>query len=212
MTSTASGQLHGAQGERREDIVEGRVVCGVRVAMLVAKRAARAYDERCAELIDAFRRREPDSVTGAPGAYGFSERRRMEEPQGPDALDRSGLRGRCVGVEEDRVRELVVLDEPAREIGIARSDRHELGAPAPDLVVAVAQLRGVLAAMESAEVAQEDENDGLLRPEIAEPPGRAIGVGEREGLEVARIHTESLGHFSKTRLESPGVGCQCTEL
>ncbi len=51
----------------------------------------------------------------------------------------------------------------------ARTDHDHLGTPRLDLVIAIAQLRGVLTAEQSAEVAREHENHPALGPEVAEP-------------------------------------------
>jgi hypothetical protein len=51
-----------------------------------------------------------------------------------------------------------------------------------------AQLRGVLAAMQSAEVAREDEHDAPLAPEIAEAPKRSARIGQRERRKSLAIH------------------------
>ena len=71
--------------------------------------------------------------------------------------------------------------ELARIARVSGSDRDRAGAAGPDLVVAVAQLRGVLAAVQSAEVAQEDDHDRTLIPERAEP---APDVGDVAQLDI----------------------------
>jgi hypothetical protein len=59
----------------------------------------------------------------------------------------------------------------ARVVGVAGADRHDFRALPCDVAVAVAQLRGVLAAQQSAEVAQEDQHDRTLSPVVAEAVG-----------------------------------------
>ena len=57
-------------------------------------------------------------------------------------------------------------------LGVARSPVPTATMSAPgrlDLVVALAQLRGMLAAVQSTEVSQEHQHDRLVAPEIAEP-------------------------------------------
>lgn len=67
--------------------------------------------------------------------------------------------------------------------GVARvsgADHHHLGTRLANLVIAVAQLRDVLAAEQSPEMAQEDQNDLSLGPQIAESVEFALRIGERE--------------------------------
>ena len=46
--------------------------------------------------------------------------------------------------------------------------------------------------MQSAEVAQEDEDDGSLGPEVTEPVLEAVGVGQGDRLEACEIHAPRL--------------------
>ena len=57
----------------------------------------------------------------------------------------------------------------AAYLALPGSDRDDLAAEGLDLVVALAQLRGVLAAEQSAEVSEEDQDHRPLGPEVAEP-------------------------------------------
>ena len=58
-------------------------------------------------------------------------------------------------------------------------------------LLVIAQLRDVLAAEDSAVVAKEDEDDGILFPEGAEADLLAEGVGESDAGETL---AEGVGH------------------
>jgi hypothetical protein len=65
----------------------------------------------------------------------------------------------------------------------AVADHHDLGAGGADLVPAVAQLRDLLAAEQSAEVADEHEHDRALAPQIAQPNRALVCVAELDSGE-----------------------------
>jgi len=65
-------------------------------------------------------------------------------------------------------------------------DDHELRAARADLVEVVAQLRDLLAAEQSAEVADEDEHDRALLPERSESHPLPPPIGELDARELAR--------------------------
>jgi hypothetical protein len=79
------------------------------------------------------------------------------------------VRRQRVVVDEDQERDLLVAHEGLGVTPVTRSDGDDVGAQARDLVVALAQLRGMLAAVQSTEMSEEHQNDGLVAPEIAEP-------------------------------------------
>jgi hypothetical protein len=54
--------------------------------------------------------------------------------------------------------------------------------------VALTQLRGMLAAVQSTEVAEEHQYHGFATPEVAEPVGRTGVIGERRVGECGEIH------------------------
>ena len=116
----------------------------------------------------------------------------MQQPEPGRGLDRRRLRGAGVVVDQDEVRDLLVLHEGGGVALVAGADRDDVGTQGLDLVVALTQLRGMFAAVQSTEVAQEHEHDGLVFPEPAELVLRAGGVGEREGTECGEVHRLSL--------------------
>jgi hypothetical protein len=87
---------------------------------------------------------------------------------------------------------VLVGDEAGGVVLVAGADRDHLGASGPDLVVALTQLRGMLPAEQSAEMAQEDHDHRPLGPEIAQPVGCAGGVGELEVGEPAHVHERAI--------------------
>ena len=96
-------------------------------------------------------------------------------------------RGRVV-VDEDRERDPLVSGERRGVLAAAGPDGDHLGALRLELLVLVAQLRGVLAAEQSAEVAEEHEDHRAVGPVVPEAVGRAVGVGQRHVREGVEIH------------------------
>src|SRR5262249_57361984 len=96
-------------------------------------------------------------------------------------------------------------NERGRVAHTAGADRHDIGAPHHDLVVAAPQLRGVLAAEQSAEVAQEDEDHRPFGPEVAEPPRGARRVGKLQVSQLPEVHGGTLwenGRMTQTETKS----------
>src|SRR5262249_32983144 len=72
------------------------------------------------------------------------------------------------------------------------SDGDDLAAPLLDLVVDAPQLRGVLAAEQSPKMAEEDENDRALGPEVSEPARLPGGVGKLQVSQLRKVHRLTL--------------------
>ena len=138
--------------ERREHLFERGVVGAVVVEVLVPDLRAGTDDERGPELGDApagFVNAVPGGTRALCACPAASVR---EQPEEPDAANRRRPGGSGVVVDEHGERDVLVGDERGRVAHTPGSDGHDLAAPAPDLVVAAPQLRGVLAAEQSAEV------------------------------------------------------------
>ena len=168
------------------------MVRGVLVDMLVAHSIPRSDHERRPELVgplaglaDAVAGpMRPSRATEAAGVEQQAERVHL----GQGRRDR---RVRIV-VDEHGVGKVLLFDEIGRVGAVPGADRHHLGAEAADLVVVLTQLRGVLPAEQSAEVAQEDQYDGPILPVVTEPMVLARGVLELDGSEGSEIHGLSL--------------------
>jgi hypothetical protein len=76
-------------------------------------------------------------------------------------------------------------------VGIAEADGCEGGALFTEGLLVFAQLRDVLAAEDSAVVAEEDEDGGIRFPERAEADGFVEGVGKDDSGESL---AEGFGH------------------
>src|SRR5207248_1793479 len=72
---------------------------------------------------------------------------------------------------------------------ITGSDRDDVGTQTGDLVVALAQLRGMLAAVQSTEMSKEHQHDRPVAPEIAEAMRFSGTVDERRLGQNREIHT-----------------------
>jgi predicted HD phosphohydrolase len=181
------------------------MVGAVVVEMLVADLRARPHDERRAEL------RHPlagamDAVPagarplGAGAAAGV-----RDQPDEPDAAHGRGPRCFGVVVDEDRERHILVSDERGRVALVSRADGDDLGAPLLDLVIEAPQLRSVLAAEQSAEVAQEDQNHRPLGPEVTEPAAPTGGVEKFQVSQAGEVHRRTLwdnGDMTQTQQQT----------
>ena len=164
------------------------MVGAVRVDVFVANDIAGPDHERRPELRHAFSGLV-DSVSSTPRLDACGPCASMQEREPAERDDGSGVCSVGVVVDEDQERRVGLTYERGGVADVAGSDGNDLCAGRGDLVVVVAQLRDMLAAVESAEVAQEHEHCRRLVPDIAEPVRRTVRVGERDVGERGQVHT-----------------------
>ena len=99
--------------------------------------------------------------------------------------------GLAVLVDEEGEIDAGFLLEEAGVILIAQAYGGERGVFGKEGLLVFAQLRDVLAAEDSAVVAEENEHGGMRFPKRAEADGFAEGVGKRY---VGETSTEGIGH------------------
>ena len=126
-----------------------------------------------------------------------------ERPEAGRELARLQQRGRSYGggpddvgggavlIQQDGERDSLVLDEGLGVPLATGADRRDTCTRGQDLFVSVADLTGPLAARQSAEVAEEEDDLGLFGPQVTEPVLTLIGVdqdlvGELGGIERHR--------------------------
>ncbi len=153
------------------------MVGGMGIVVGVVDDRSGAHDEGRTELICALAG-HAHAVARLPSSARAGERSRVEELEESHPLDGRRLRGLGTVIDQNRERDPLILDEAPGIADIARTDRYQLGAEGPDLVVPTAQLRGVRSAMQSAEVTGEDEHHSAIGPEIAEAVALRFGVFE----------------------------------
>jgi hypothetical protein len=113
---------------------------------------------------------------------------------------RGSRRARFV-VDEHEVGDPLVVHEGRGIAPITRADGDDVGVEAADSGVMLAQLRGVLAAVQSTEVPEEHENARFIVPEVTEPVWHTVGVGKRTVGERVEVHAGTLrggGHVGVT--------------
>jgi catechol 2,3-dioxygenase-like lactoylglutathione lyase family enzyme len=164
------------------------VVCGVLIDVLVAEDRARADYEGGAQLGDSF----ATLLDPEPGPMGGSSPAQApgveEESGGADRPDRSRVGGHRVVVDEHGEGNALILHERACIADVSGTDGDHLAPEGSDLGVDAAQLRGVLSAEQSAEVAQEDKDDRTVCPELAEAIRLAVTPSQRHAFERKQIH------------------------
>ena len=89
---------------------------------------------------------------------------------------------------------VLAAQDGAQGVAMARQERPELvicdlQLPNLDGYQVLAQLRGVLAAVQSTEMSEEHQNDRPVAPEITEPVRRSGVVDQRRLGERSEIHT-----------------------
>lgn len=156
--------------------------------MGVAIHVARAKDEASPEL--------EGILAGAvlPVAGGPRPR------SGPGVVAAEEMEQRSRSQAHDVERDAGLLTEEAGVMPVAEPDGRETRAFLPEGWLMLAQLRHLLAAENSAVVAQEDNDCGAAGPQRAEPDRVAFGVGQddpRQLLAKRLLHGEAF-------LDSPG--------
>ena len=126
--------------------------------------------------------------TGAFAAYEIVAAEEMEEVGGFEIGDLVGL---AVLVDEQGEVDFGFLLEEAGVIGVAEADGGEGDAFFAEGLLVFAQLRDVFAAEDSAVVAEENQDGGIVFPERAEADLLAESVGEDDGCELL---AEGFGH------------------
>ena len=163
------------------------MIGNVAVHVLVADHVAGPDHEGRAELLRPF----AEPVLSLPGRGCLEDpgrRLRSGELVPAPVAKRCDLRRVAVFIEEHREVDLLVIDEGARVAGVSGADRNDLRTLLIDLLVMPTQLRSVVPAMQSAEVAQEDQHDGSLGPVVAEAMLIAVGIFQHEAGQGFEIH------------------------
>ena len=155
--------------ERRQDLVDRRVVPRLAAHVAIGQLPVRPDHEDAAELPGV----SLDRALARAGAQCAERVPRQARRQDLDATAPQPGRaiGAQLGIHEQRAVELEVLAKGCGKVRRPVSDDDQLGSASANLVDPVAQLRDLLAAEQSAEVADEDEHDRSLPPERAEPLG-----------------------------------------
>jgi hypothetical protein len=114
---------------------------------------------------------------GAVAAFEIIAAEEMEDVGGFKVCDFVGL---AALIDEEREVDAGFLLEDAGVVGVAEADGGEGGVFFAEGLLVFAQLRDVLAAEDSAVVAKEDDDSGVVFPERAEADGCAEGVGKSD--------------------------------
>ena len=128
----------------------------------------------------------------------------MEEAEEADAFDGGRAGGLAGVVHQHREGNPLVFHEGAGVAEVAGSDQNDPSAGLVDLHLVLAQLRGVLAAEQSAKVAQEDEENAALPPEIAQPLALTVHALELDAFELGEVHV-SAGYSPSRGNKRPGA-------
>ena len=130
----------------------------------------------------------PGAVLPVPAGEGSGSRddgRATEQGRGADRAGFDRFRGVAVLVEEDRKRELLVLDERLCEMASAGTDCGDGGIG--EVVSTFADLTGPLPARQSAEVTQKQQRMGTLLPELSEHDGVAVWIRKFDVCECRHV-------------------------
>ena len=130
-------------------------------------------------------------VAGGIGALAALEIVATEEVEDIGGFEVGDLVRLAVFIDEEGEVDVGFFLEDAGIVGIAEADGGEGGMFFAEGLLVLAQLRDVLAAEDSAVVAEEDEDGGIRFPEGAEADDFAEGVRQRDAGELL---TEGIGH------------------
>jgi hypothetical protein len=175
------GLLFPGAPEGRQDLGDRSMVRAVAVEMLVEQARPRRHDERGAELRGPGTR-TVDPVTATPGAAGRCPGTRMKKSWKRGNTNRSRLRRRAVVIDQDGEWDGLGRNKIPGIADITRSDRYHLGPRLPNRLVMLAQLRGVLAAVQSTEVTQKDQDRRPFLPEASEATLDPVCVGANQKM------------------------------
>lgn len=147
----------------REDCIDGRPISRVLAAMEKDDASMRVEDDVTAKLSQVAAR-QPRKVPGQKALQVNLRRRPAPDFRGATALEAKGRVGAARHVAKDRKRDPFALDESS-DLGWRLEGHHKNdGAQPVKGGSLVAQLREMLAARQSAQPAQENQDDWLSQP------------------------------------------------
>ena len=174
--------------QRSHDLFDARMIRAVGIEVLVANPIARADHEGRPDLLHPLARLV-DVVSTLRRFPSCLPRARVQELEPVERSQRRRLGSRRSVIDENQERDPLVADKRFGIVAITRPDRDNVGAQTGDLVVALAQLRGMFAAVQSTEMSEEHQDDRPVAPEITEPVRLAGVVDQRRCREGGEIHT-----------------------
>ena len=130
-------------------------------------------------------------MAGGAGAFAAFEIVASEEVEDVGGFEIGDFVGLAVLVDEQGEVDFGFLLEETGIVGVAEADGGEGGAFFAEGLLVFAQLRDVLAAEDSAVMAKENQDGGIVFPERAEADLLAESVGEDDGCELL---AEGFGH------------------
>ena len=130
-------------------------------------------------------------VPGGGGAFAASEIVAAEEVENVGRLEVGDFVGLARLVDEEGEVDAGFLLKEAGVVGVSQANGGESGLFFAEGLLMFAQLRDMLAAEDSAVVAKENQDGGIVFPERAEPELLAESVGEDDGCELL---AEGFGH------------------
>jgi hypothetical protein len=130
-------------------------------------------------------------VAGGFGAFAAFEIVAPEEMEDVGGFEIADFVGLAMFVDEEREFDAGFLLKDTGVVCIAEADSGKSGTLFTEGLLVFAQLRDMLAAKDSAVMAKEDDNGGIVFPERAEANGFAEGVREDDPCELV---AEGFGH------------------
>ena len=126
-------------------------------------------------------------VTSGEGSRSGKECIRPQQRCGSESIHLNHVRCLAFLVEEYGERHGFILDERHGVSSVSRADGGHTGAGCDEFLVSISDLTGPLAAGESAEMSEKQENVRIIGPQIPQSMCTAIRIVQREIGESRRI-------------------------
>ena len=136
----------------------------------------------------------PQFVLSVAGVFGARPRLGIVAPKEMHQVSRfqlGGAVGNAIGIDQQREGDACLLAKGASIVHVAKPDRRERGSGLLEFILVCAQLRDVLAAEDSAIVAEKDDDGRIRFPKRAQPELAASTFGQHN---VCQFRAERLRH------------------
>ena len=176
--------------DHAKHVIEIRMVSCVRFLVQIQDVVTGSHDDARTEL-----RRPPTqrvlSVASSECPCALQQGVGSKNRDHPETVHLNDVCGKAILIEKDIEWHGLILHERLRILAVAGADRRHADTGRDELVVSIADLTGPLAAGQSAEVSKEEDHMRVLHPQVTQPVGGSLNIGENHLCE--RLGVEGHG-------------------